>query len=249
MICIVSRSVKTGIWLYMNAYIVRSCHISVLCVFDHLLSKYHWKGTTAQIHGRGYIPVMSVILICHSVGSIIWRIANQFIMTSFHILLVYVISCSFKRVIWWNIKAHAVGCPYTCGVCDESFRRRGDMKVHQQKHSGERRYSCDVYKKAFSRWTNLHKHELTHGERKYSCDVCSKSFVFKNALKVRVHESIHSGECPYICNVCNGSFRLKAQLTRHQRAHTGPLQVLGQRDILVYDNRFSEFRSFTSFTV
>jgi len=51
------------------------------------------------------------------------------------------------------------------------------------------------------------------------CQFCSKQF--RSLAQLSQHERCHTGEKPFVCEFCRKSFRQKAHLTTHLRIHTG----------------------------
>lgn len=81
---------------------------------------------------------------------------------------------------------------YSCSSCNSKFSTKGNLMVHQRRHTGERPFNCDKCNSCFSTKGNLKRH-----------------------IKA------HSGEKPYVCNVCNSKFTEKKSLKVHLRRHTG----------------------------
>uniref|UniRef100_A0A3B3U5J5 C2H2-type domain-containing protein n=1 Tax=Poecilia latipinna TaxID=48699 RepID=A0A3B3U5J5_9TELE len=110
--------------------------------------------------------------------------------------------------------------PYSCDMCDKSFRYIGSLTRHKRTHVGEKFYFCELCDKSFRKHGSLICHRRTHmGERPYSCDLCGKSF--RHGSSLTRHRLIHRGEKPYSCDTCKKSFRYSGSLTRHRMIHWG----------------------------
>ncbi|XP_056652633.1 zinc finger protein 501-like [Monodelphis domestica] len=73
----------------------------------------------------------------------------------------------------------------------------------------------------FSQISELGSHQICHsGEKKpYECNQCGKAFTVSANLSR--HQRIHTGEKPYECKQCGKTFTRKCHLARHFRIHTG----------------------------
>ena len=72
-------------------------------------------------------------------------------------------------------------------------------------HTGERPYSCKVWKKKQNlRGFSL---KLSHSQ------ICSRSFSHSTALKL--HLRMHTGEKPHVCKLCKKSFAQLPHLKKH----------------------------------
>ncbi|XP_047647252.1 telomere zinc finger-associated protein isoform X3 [Phacochoerus africanus] len=140
---------------------------------------------------------------------------------------------------------------FTCSVCQETFRRRMELRVHAVSHTGEMPYKCSSCAQQFMQKKDLQSHMIKlHGAPKpHACPTCAKCFLSRTELQL--HEAFkhrgeklfvceecghrassrnglqmhikakHRNERPYVCEFCSHAFTQKANLNMHLRTHTG----------------------------
>lgn len=100
-----------------------------------------------------------------------------------------------------------------CEICGKQLPNKYQLGVHQRQHSGERPYECTSCGSSFKCLSTLRQHEVVHSEKKYSCEVCLRKF--SRPEKVRIHMRVHTGEKPYNCLRCHKKYQQKNDLNRH----------------------------------
>ena len=69
---------------------------------------------------------------------------------------------------------------YSCSQCGYKSTRSGNLKTHQQIHTGDKPFSCSKCDYKCAQLGNLKNHERTHnGDKPFSCSLCDKSFTQK----------------------------------------------------------------------
>ena len=52
--------------------------------------------------------------------------------------------------------------PFRCEICQKSFSRESDLKVHAIVHQDEKPFKCDQCSKSFTRFSTLKEHIRIH---------------------------------------------------------------------------------------
>ncbi|XP_020277918.1 zinc finger protein 701-like isoform X3 [Pseudomyrmex gracilis] len=129
-----------------------------------------------------------------------------------------ILSTSYNLLIHHNI--HTGARPYTCHVCDKSFRSASGLNRHvRDVHDGVKNFACDVCDRRFASRTSRDEHRQTHtDERPHVCEICGKSF--KQKASLHVHRLYHSQILPHCCNFCGRGFHRKQELEKHVSWHS-----------------------------
>lgn len=132
---------------------------------------------------------------------------------------------------------------YKCDKCEEVFRYKLSLKVHEQTHN---ELYCGVCRKVLRDAATLARHKASHTvlqcprceesftlfkpllkhcenvhkiSRPFKCNHCPKTY---SRLRILIgHEWKHTGHLPFQCAQCGLRFRSDADLLSHGRVHTG----------------------------
>ncbi|XP_075219400.1 uncharacterized protein LOC142323523 [Lycorma delicatula] len=108
---------------------------------------------------------------------------------------------------------------FPCEYCNKIYSSSSLLQAHiNRDHLKQRPHKCSVCQKSFFKKYDLKIHFRTHtNERPYICGTCGRGFGHVSHL-IR-HERIHSGQRPYQCSSCPASFIQSTSLASHQKQH------------------------------
>ncbi|XP_060566600.1 uncharacterized protein LOC132725478 [Ruditapes philippinarum] len=74
---------------------------------------------------------------------------------------------------------------FICDICGKIYHKKATFAAHKLKHTGIRKFKCNICEKSFLYESNLQTHVLVHGEKKEECKVCGMKFTLPH--HVRAH--------------------------------------------------------------
>lgn len=112
---------------------------------------------------------------------------------------------------------YSSGKQFTCNYCDKSWPAKYLLVEHIYTHTGEKPYTCDICQTTFRQRSTLYTHKQSHGEKTYLCTIegCGRAFI--RAEKLTSHLNVHAGIRPYKCDVCDKSYSSNNALQMHRR--------------------------------
>ncbi|KAK7102960.1 zinc finger protein 585A-like [Littorina saxatilis] len=104
-----------------------------------------------------------------------------------------------------------------CPQCGKCFMSRAGLSAHLSVHSDVRPFSCSVCDASFKKKQLLVSHQQTHGEKKKQCEICGAKFHREFVLKMHI-QSHHLG-LKFQCSICGHVFKTKFYHDKHKRQH------------------------------
>ena len=105
-----------------------------------------------------------------------------------------------------------------CQYCDEKFAFRSELEIHQTVHDEEPTFYCKLCTRSFMRLGDLREHEESHTGVIHYCTVqgCDFSAPLKRYVKTHIKTTHASKDAlPYPCTKCNRRFKFYEQRKRH----------------------------------
>ncbi|KAH8275922.1 hypothetical protein KR044_013297, partial [Drosophila immigrans] len=111
---------------------------------------------------------------------------------------------------------------HLCEYCGYRTRIRGNLKVHERRHIGEKPFNCSVCNASFVARYQLTSHKERHLDvlqrrHRHICQLCNAGFLSARALYH--HRPLHEATKKYCCVQCGKSYAQAAGFAQHKRWH------------------------------
>ncbi|XP_026754003.2 zinc finger protein ZFP2-like [Galleria mellonella] len=112
--------------------------------------------------------------------------------------------------------------PFKCKHCPRTFRLETSLPEHENLHTKQNLYQCDICNKMLKHKQTLKKHIQWHLglQRKLICELCGGTFNDQCNLRKHV-QTVHQKLKLYKCQLCPKEFAANKGLKVHMRQHTG----------------------------
>lgn len=111
-------------------------------------------------------------------------------------------------------RKHTGERPYACGSCDKRFTRVAHLNQHVKLHSNQFEMHCSLCGRGFSDETERQKHQLTCKNRMFQCHMCRDIHHRMDNLRRHI-KFTHMGEKEIMCEYCSKLYPEKSSLTKH----------------------------------
>ncbi|XP_068154596.1 uncharacterized protein dwg [Drosophila tropicalis] len=110
--------------------------------------------------------------------------------------------------------------PFSCAICQKSFRQMCRLNQHMRSHIDEKLFSCEKCGKKLKHLRNYKEHMLTHSNVKpHQCNICAR--FYRTTSSLAAHKHTHAEDKPYKCEQCGRGYAALDHLKRHKLTHTG----------------------------
>ncbi|CAL4096154.1 unnamed protein product, partial [Meganyctiphanes norvegica] len=108
---------------------------------------------------------------------------------------------------------------FPCSLCPKKFTTKKSVQCHMLIHTGEKPFTCTVCNRSFRVKSSLENHSCGKENNNFPCNICGKKFGFESTLLN--HIMVHAENRSFECEECGSKFRQKSSLVSHKRLHTG----------------------------
>jgi len=112
-----------------------------------------------------------------------------------------------------------------CSICGKSITTK-NMARHMEKHTGKKKFQCEICQASFFQKTHLKNHIVLHENGEYhECEECKQKFLRKADLQ-KHQKTIHCIDIALSCNVCGAQFSEQQKLEFHRKSHSNEKKEL-----------------------
>lgn len=112
-----------------------------------------------------------------------------------------------------------------CNICGKSITTK-NMARHMEKHTGKKKFQCEICQASFFQKTHLKNHVVLHENGEYhECKECQQKFLRKTDLQ-KHQKSVHYIDTPLHCNTCGAQFLEAHKLEAHRKTHANERKEL-----------------------
>ena len=114
-----------------------------------------------------------------------------------------------------------------CSICGKSITTK-NMARHMEKHTGKKKFQCEICQASFFQKTHLKNHIVLHENGEcHECRDCNQKFIRKTDLQ-KHQKAVHSSDIPFLCNVCGVQFSDPVTLELHvSKCNTDKTELCG----------------------
>ena len=117
---------------------------------------------------------------------------------------------------------------YMCKHCLNTFSLRCNLRRHERLHAGLKPYSCDICNKSFARSTDLKIHMARHtiggkSVPSFTCSRCPKTFSGLSSLRWHMYKIHKQLDAIHQCGICREVFFDRMTFQAHRTLHTDTL--------------------------
>lgn len=112
-----------------------------------------------------------------------------------------------------------------CSICGKSITTK-NMARHMEKHTGKKKFQCEICQASFFQKTHLKNHIVLHENGEYhECEECKQKFLRKADLQ-KHQKTIHCIDITLSCNICGAQFSEQQKLEFHRKSHSNERKEL-----------------------
>jgi len=112
-----------------------------------------------------------------------------------------------------------------CSICGKSITTK-NMARHMEKHTGKKKFQCEICQASFFQKTHLKNHIVLHENGEYhECEECQQKFLRKADLQ-KHQKTIHCIDITLSCNICGAQFSEQQKLEFHRKSHSNERKEL-----------------------